>query len=130
MRWTLAVMLSACASSTHAGGDQPDAAAGGGKADDPHDAAADAAPPQFPDTLEHVGKLYRVIGGQSATSVDPGSCGGGEYNRMILHVDAALHDAQLAANTRKGATPYDLADIPSTSFWRDSHDVGGPHAPF
>ncbi len=80
--------------------------------------------------LEHVGKLYRVIGGQNALTSPPGSCGGGEYNRMIMHQDAALHDAQLAANTDKGASPYDIADIPSTSFWRDSHDAGGPHAPF
>ena len=80
--------------------------------------------------LSHVGSLYRVIGGQSATATDPGSCGGGEYNRMIMHVDAELHDAQLAANTRQGASPYDIADIPSTSSWRNSHDAGGPHAPF
>jgi hypothetical protein len=80
--------------------------------------------------LSHVGKLYRVIGGQGATSTAAGSCGGGEYNRMIMHVDAALHTAQLAANTTKGATPYAIADIPTTSYWRDSHDAGGPHAPF
>jgi hypothetical protein len=80
--------------------------------------------------LEHVGKLYRVIGGQSATASDPGSCGGGEYNRMIMHQDAVLHDVQVAANANKGASPYDIADIPSTSYWRDSHDLGGPHGPF
>ncbi len=80
--------------------------------------------------LEHIQKLYRVIGGQSATATDPGSCGGGEYNRMIMHMDAELHDVQLQANTDQGASPYDLADIPTTSFWRDSHDAGGPHPPF
>jgi hypothetical protein len=80
--------------------------------------------------LEHVTKLYRVIGGQSATASDPGSCGGGEYNRMIMHQDVVLHDAQLAANNNKGASPYDIADIPSTSSWRNSQDIGGPHAPF
>ncbi len=78
--------------------------------------------------LSHVTKLYRVIGGQGATASDPGSCGGGEYNRMIMQQDMALHAAQLAANTRQGAQPYDIADI--TTFWRNSHDVGGPHAPF
>lgn len=78
--------------------------------------------------LSHVTKLYRVIGGQGATASDPGSCGGGEYNRMIMQQDMALHAAQLAANTRQGATPYDLADI--TTYWRNSHDAAGPHAPF
>lgn len=28
----------------------------------------------------------------------------------------------------QGAQPYDISDI--TTFWRDSHDAGGPHAPF
>jgi len=78
--------------------------------------------------LSHVTKLYRVIGGQDASASDPGSCGGGEYNRMIMQQDMALHAAQLAASTRQGAQPYDLADI--TTYWRDSHDAGGPHAPF
>jgi hypothetical protein len=80
--------------------------------------------------LDHVGKLYRVIGGEGATATSAGSCGGGEYNRMIMQIDPALHAAQLAANQRKGAAPYDVADVVSTSFWRDSHDLGGPHAPF
>lgn len=80
--------------------------------------------------LAHVEKLYRVIGGQGATSTSAGSCGGGEYNRVIVHIDATLHDAQLAANTHQGATPYDISDVVSTSYWRDSHDLGGPHAPF
>lgn len=80
--------------------------------------------------LDHVTTLYRAIGGRGATETTPGSCGGDEYNRMILAMDGALHDALLAANTRRGAAPYDLADIPATSFWRDAHDVSGPHAPF
>ncbi|HTR55736.1 MAG TPA: hypothetical protein VMJ10_33900 [Kofleriaceae bacterium] len=80
--------------------------------------------------LDHVEKLYRVIGGQGASLTDPGSCGGGEYNRMIMHEDAELQAAQLAANNDQGAAPYDLADIVPTSFWRNSHDLGGPHAPF
>lgn len=78
--------------------------------------------------LSHVTRLYRIIGGQGATATAPGSCGGGEYNRMIMQQDMALHTGQAAANARQGATPYDLADI--TTFWRDSHDAAGPHAPF
>jgi hypothetical protein len=86
--------------------------------------------------LSHVTRVYRVVGGQSATASDPGSCGGGEYNRMIMSMDGALHAALVAANTNKGAAgsggAFDLADVPggSSRFWRDSHDVGGPHAPF
>ena len=80
--------------------------------------------------LDHVGKLYRVIGGEGATATSAGSCGGGEYNRVIVHIDAELHDAQLAANTDHGAAPYDISDVVATSYWRDSHDLGGPHAPF
>ena len=84
--------------------------------------------------LCHVVKIYRISGGQGATSTDPGSCGGGEYNRMIMSQDATLHDAQLAANDHQGATQptigYDIADAPIGTFWRDSHDLGGPHAPF
>jgi hypothetical protein len=86
--------------------------------------------------LAHVARLYRVAGGQNATASDPGSCGGGEYNRMIMSMDAALHDALVAANTHKGAAgaggAFDIADVPADSsrYWRDSHDLGGPHAPF
>jgi hypothetical protein len=83
--------------------------------------------------LDHVTTLYRVNGGQGATTSDHGSCGGGEYNRLIMSQDAALHDAQVAANDHQGAPQQgvlDLADIPAGGFWRDSHDVGGPHAPF
>ena len=61
--------------------------------------------------LDHVTLLYRVDGGEGATATSAGSCGGGEYNRMIMQQDLELHDAQLAANTRKGAAPYDIADI-------------------
>ena len=86
--------------------------------------------------LSHVRRAYRVVGGQSATAADPGSCGGGEYNRMIMSIDGALHAALVAANTNKGAAgpsgAFDLADVPADSsrFWRDSHDAAGPHAPF
>jgi hypothetical protein len=84
--------------------------------------------------LWHVTKLYRVAGGQGATSVDPGSCGGAEYNRVIMAEDQRLHDALLAADANKGAknakNAFDLSDIPANTSWRDSHDLGGPHAPF
>ena len=84
--------------------------------------------------LLHIVKVYRVSGGQLATATDPGSCGGGEYNLMMLSMDAELHDAQVAANTHQGALQpsgkYDIADAPLGTFWRDSHDVGGSHTPF
>jgi len=80
--------------------------------------------------LAHVTKLYRLVGGQDATATADGSCGGGEYNRMIMQEDATLLAAQLAANAHQGAQPYDIADVVATSSWRDSHDAGGPHAPF
>jgi hypothetical protein len=79
------------------------------------------------DALSLVTKIYRIAPGTGATASDPGSCGG-EGNRMIMSMDPRLHDAQLAASTHKGAQPYDLTDI--TAFWRDSHDLGGAHAPF
>jgi hypothetical protein len=77
--------------------------------------------------LDLVTKVYRIAPGTDATATDPGSCGG-EGNRMIMSMDPRLHDAMLAANMRQGGAPYDLADI--TTFWRNSHDLGGPHAPF
>ena len=84
--------------------------------------------------LRHVTTLYRLTGGQGATSADPGSCGGGEYNRMMVSVDATLHDALVAASDHQGAADaggaFDLADVPAGGFWRDSHDLAGPHAPF
>jgi hypothetical protein len=80
--------------------------------------------------LAHVTKLYRVVGGQDASATADGSCGGGEYNRMIMQEDATLHATQLQANAHQGAQPYDIADVVANGFWRDSHDAGGPHAPF
>jgi len=83
--------------------------------------------------LDHIAKLYRVVGGDGATTADPGSCGGGEFNRMIMSMDMALHGAMSAAFANQGAkgpNGYDIADIPTGGFWRDSHDLGGPHAPF
>jgi hypothetical protein len=84
--------------------------------------------------LDHVTKLYRVMGGQGATTTNPGSCGGGEYNRLIMSMDPQLHDTQLAANTHQGAVQpsgfRDLADIPTNSYWRQSNDTAGPHTPF
>lgn len=84
--------------------------------------------------LFHVTKLYRVTGGQGATMNDPGSCGGGEYNRMMMAMDGTLHGALLAANQHQGAVQgngkRDLADVPQGGFWRDSHDLAGAHSPF
>jgi hypothetical protein len=84
--------------------------------------------------LSHVTRVYRIAGGQGATAADPGSCGGGEYNRLILSMDAHLHASLLAARQHQGAAQGngqpDLADIPPGGAWRDSHDLGGPHAPF
>ena len=86
--------------------------------------------------LAHVVRLYRVVGGQNASASSPGSCGGGEYNRMIMSMDPSLHDTLVAANLHQGAAGsngvFDLADVQpgSSRFWRDSHDAGGPHAPF
>jgi hypothetical protein len=84
--------------------------------------------------LSHVVRIYRITGGQGATASNPGSCGGGEYNRMIMSMDSALQVAQLAANMHKGALQpsgrYDISDVVTTSYWRDSHDLGGPHSPF
>ena len=84
--------------------------------------------------LHHVVKLYRLVGGEGATATSNGSCGGGEFNRMIMSMDLVLHDAQVAANDHKGAKQsdgkYDISDVVPASFWRDSHDAGGPHGPF
>ena len=77
--------------------------------------------------LDLVTKVYRIAPGTDATGTDPGSCGG-EGNRMIMSIDPRLHDALLAANMHQGAAPYDLADIATS--WRNSQDLGGPHAPF
>ncbi len=80
--------------------------------------------------LDHVTRLYRVVGGEGATASDPGSCGGGELNRMIMQEDPVLLAAQHLANAHHGAQPYDLADVSSGGYWRDSHDAAGPHGPF
>lgn len=84
--------------------------------------------------LSHVTALYRVVGGDGATATDPGSCGGGEANRIIAAIDPTLHAALIAANTNQGDFnadgQRDLVDIPAGGFWRDSHDIGGTHAPF
>ncbi|MEZ4222865.1 MAG: hypothetical protein R3B13_18125 [Polyangiaceae bacterium] len=85
-------------------------------------------------TLVHVMRVYRIAGGKGASPTDPGSCGGGEFNRMILAMDATLQAALLAAHEHKGASQTggkpDVADIPADKPWRDSHDLAGPHAPF
>ena len=83
--------------------------------------------------LSHVTTVYRIAGGQNATSTNAGSCGGGEYNRMLMSMDSTLHAALVAANAHQGALQsgeYDVSDPPVSSFWRDSHDLGGPHDPF
>ena len=86
--------------------------------------------------LGHVTRLYRVAGGQGAAGSAAGSCGGGEYNRMMMSMDAALQQALRAANLDRGQAGAngkpDIADIPvgNDAVWRDSHDAAGPHAPF
>lgn len=84
--------------------------------------------------LVHVTRLYRIAGGAGATSTDPGSCGGGENNRLILSMDSRLQESLLSANANKGAKGAqgkpDIADLSPGTFWRDSHDLGGAHAPF
>ncbi|MDB4964439.1 MAG: Peptidyl-prolyl cis-trans isomerase [Myxococcales bacterium] len=86
--------------------------------------------------LSHVARVYRVTGGQGATASAPGSCGGGEFNRVMMSIDPTLQQALVAANAAKGAAGAsgkpDLADVAAGagSVWRDSHDAAGPHAPF
>jgi hypothetical protein len=80
--------------------------------------------------LFHATKLYRLVGGDGATATNDGSCGGGEFNRLILSIDDTLHAALLAAHDHGSVTPFALADTAVKSFWRDSHDLGGTHAPF
>ena len=86
--------------------------------------------------LFHVTKLYRIAPGDGATVSMPGMCGGGEGNRMIMSIDMTLHASLIAANTNKGqpngSGKPDIADVVtgSNDFWRDSHDLGGPHGPF
>jgi hypothetical protein len=77
---------------------------------------------------------HRIIGGEGASGADPGSCGGGEFNRMIMSMDGQLHGALVAASDNEGdendAGVFDIADIQEDSSWRDSSDVAGPHDPF
>jgi hypothetical protein len=79
--------------------------------------------------LDHVTALYRVVGGEGAVDADPGSCGGGEFNRMIMSMDPQLHDALVAASDN-GGDAGDLADVLPDTVWHDSGDVAGPHSPF
>jgi hypothetical protein len=85
--------------------------------------------------LSHVTKIYRIAPGDGATATMPGMCGG-DGNRMFVSIDTPLHTSLVAANTNKGQAnaggKSDLADIPTgaNSFWRDSHDLAGAHAPF
>lgn len=78
--------------------------------------------------LSHITALRRVAGGEGATVTSPGSCGGAEFNRVVLSMDVALHRALVAANDN-GDTRA-LSDVIATSWWRASRDLGGPHAPF
>src|SRR4051812_49389327 len=52
--------------------------------------------------LAHVTKLYRIAGGDGATATSPGSCGGGENNRLMLSMDSQLQGTLLTANLNKG----------------------------
>ena len=54
--------------------------------------------------LFHTTRLYRVAGGDGATTSDPGACGG-DGNRMFLSVDETLHHSLLVANSSKGLAP-------------------------
>ena len=84
--------------------------------------------------LDHVVAIYRIAGGRDADGDRPGSCGGFEFNRMFMSMDRELHAVQLAANTHRGARQLgggrDIFDIRSNSYWRESHDLKGPHHPF
>ncbi|CAN5919835.1 hypothetical protein BH11MYX3_BH11MYX3_41450 [soil metagenome] len=81
--------------------------------------------------LDHVTKLYWLTGGTGTTTTDPGSCGGAG-NRMILQIDPALHATLHTTNAMQGgaASARTISDVIASSFWRDSHDAGGSHAPF
>src|SRR5262249_29143060 len=56
------------------------------------------------------------------------------YNRLMMSMDATLHGAQVAASVHHGQDQADgrpdIADINAGGYWRDSHDLGGPHTPF
>lgn len=81
--------------------------------------------------LDHVTKLYWLTGGGGATMTDPGMCGG-SGNRMIMQIDATLHaDLRTAFSSQGGpSAARTIGDAITSSFWRDSHDLGGSHAPF
>jgi hypothetical protein len=82
--------------------------------------------------LAHVVTLYRAVGGNDTS--EPGNCGGGENNRLIVSMDATLHAAQQAASKNSGAIQSngkpDIADVLPGTAWHDSQDLGGSHAPF
>jgi hypothetical protein len=81
--------------------------------------------------LDHVTTLYWLAGGSGATATDAGTCGG-SGNRMILSIDPTLHGELTTSYARQGGPSGSrvIDDVVPTSFWRDSHDAGGPHAPF
>jgi hypothetical protein len=81
--------------------------------------------------LDHMTRLYWLTGGGGATTTDPGMCGG-SGNRMIMQIDPTLHTELRTAFTTNGgaAAARTIGDAIATSFWRDSHDLGGTHAPF
>lgn len=76
--------------------------------------------------LQHVVTVYRVVGGENATSSSHGSCGGAEFNRLMMSMDPELHAALVAAN---GPGPR-IDDIPTNGEWHGSSDLAGPHDPF
>jgi hypothetical protein len=84
--------------------------------------------------LDHITRVYRVVGGEGAVGTEPGSCGGGEFNRMIMSMDGQLHASLRAANASDGDRnddgTFDISDIPEDASWRDSNDAAGPHEPF
>jgi hypothetical protein len=84
--------------------------------------------------LDHVTALHKLSGGEGETADDPGSCGGGDFNRVIVSMDEPLHAAMVAAHDSEGDAGddgiFDVADIPPDKSWRDSHDGAGPHDPF
>ena len=83
--------------------------------------------------LAHVVRLYRIAGGDGSTATEPGACGG-DGNRLFLSMDATLLGSLNNANANKGGNGNqgkpDISDQPAGTFWRDSHDLGGSHAPF
>jgi hypothetical protein len=84
--------------------------------------------------LSHVTKLYRLTGGQGGTPINVGSCGGAEFNRMIMAMDDTLHTALVDANRLAGNAAangkFAISDSIAAGKWRNSRDAGGPHSPF